>query len=211
MPLTENIPKCMIKIKGKPIIKWIYDRLTSLNYIDNIYIITGYKEKVIKDYGKDNLLGCIYITQENITGTADAISLIKKDISHDFIVLAGDTIYNTIDLINLTKKENTLLYTRHNTKLREFGTIKFWSEDIIGNIYEKKLRPASNCVNISGYHLTREIFNYIDDTPKLRDEKPIPETINLMIDDGIEFRGVYIDKWYHISYKEDIERIEKEI
>ena len=48
LPLTKNIPKPLIKIKNKPILKYIIDHLKSYE-IKNFIIATGYKHKLFKN------------------------------------------------------------------------------------------------------------------------------------------------------------------
>ena len=43
MPLTKEMPKSMLKVGGKPILKWIVDNLKSCG-IHEIIIVTGYKQ-----------------------------------------------------------------------------------------------------------------------------------------------------------------------
>ncbi len=42
-PLTENTPKPLLKVAGKPLIEHIMNKLEGLDVIDKIYIITNDK------------------------------------------------------------------------------------------------------------------------------------------------------------------------
>ena len=86
-------------------------------------------------------------------------------------------------------------------------------DEYIKHINEKSTKPTSNKVNCGAYHFTTEIFDYIEKTPidSRFGEKIITNSINLMIDDAIVFRGIYIDKLNEISRVEDIEKVERNI
>jgi len=214
MPLTEDKPKTMVRIKDKPIIHWILEELLELDIIDKYYIITGYKEGTLKSYIRYNFgnLNIEYIHQKELTGTADAIYLTKDYINDDFIVLAGDTIFNKDDLRYLTVCSNSILVTERFEKLYEYGTL-LMRGGTIKQIHEKSTNPISNFVNCSAYHFTKDIFRYIPMTKvdTRFGERIITNTINLMIEDGYKFRGVPIEYLHEISRPEDIDEVERKL
>ena len=48
-PLTDNIPKPMLPIAGKPLLEWILERIKEAN-IGEVLILTNYLESQIIDY-----------------------------------------------------------------------------------------------------------------------------------------------------------------
>ena len=225
MPLTVDRPKAMVEVKGRPLIYWIINSLLKSNIpLGEIFIITGYKGGKLKSYIKYTFPSNSFkfIHQKKRTGTADAIYLVKDfmDIKNDFIVISGDVIYTPEDLNRLSSMPNALLYTEQDERLYEYGTIDLVKDQFpeecgytIKFINEKTSRPTSNKINCGAYSFTREVFRYIKDTPyDFRfNERIITNTINLMIDDGIDFRGLYIKKLNEITYPSDIELVEQMI
>ena len=222
MPLTKDKPKCMVEVNGKPIIQHLIDNIHKSKIdIDNIIIIYGYKGNVLLDYLNEVGTGfeLCTILQNKLDGTAGAISLVEDIvISDNFLVLSGDIIYKPEEIKLLTKKVNSLLYTTLNKKLYEYGTldIEFLGApigDVIKFINEKSSRPTSSFVNCGAYHFTKDIFDYIRKTyiDNRFDEKIITNTINLMIDDEIQFNGNYIENLNEVSYVEDIKKVEKRL
>lgn len=51
-PLTDNTPKCMLEVNGKPLIRHCIDNLQE-NNVEKISIVTGYKSKKINFEGVD--------------------------------------------------------------------------------------------------------------------------------------------------------------
>lgn len=205
-PLTDDKPKAMVPILGVPIVSWTIKSLHECG-IKDIIIVYGYKGEVIEEvFGKSE--GITLVKQEDQEGTAHAVSLVEELVDDNFLVLAGDTIYFAEHIEDLMNKVNSILYTSHFSKLKEFGTIEFDKYGDIVCIHEKKTDPVSNKVNVSGYHLTKDIFKYIEKTPLTHNEYILTETINMMIKDKIRFTGTEIKDWNHISYMSDLERIE---
>ena len=79
--LTENSPKALLEVAGRPLLQYALDTLP--NDVDEVVIIVGYLGGMIHDrfgpeyYGKRLL----YVEQEELNGTAGALSLAKHDTS----------------------------------------------------------------------------------------------------------------------------------
>ena len=101
-PVTDTIPKPLIKIHGKPLIEWKINYLKKFG-IKDIIICSGYKGKKIESYiKKKKNFDCNieYSVETSPLGTGGAIKKAIKNIVDDsFIVLNGDIITN----INLKK------------------------------------------------------------------------------------------------------------
>ena len=210
LPLTENKPKSMVEVNGKPIIRWILDSLKECKITD-VIIITGYKCGTLKSYIKYNItdMDIQFIHQKKLTGTADAIYLVKDYIKEAFIVLAGDTIFSKNDIMKLRQLRNSILYVEKKDRLYDYGTLDI-SGNIIKYINEKSTNPTSNAVNCSAYHFTPSVFNFIPKTEvdERFGERIITNTINQMIKNNIYFQGIKIKYFNEISYPEDIEDVE---
>ena len=181
--------------------------------IENIYIICGYREGVLKNYFKFNIDRPVkFIHQTEQTGTADAIYLAKDYIQDDFIVLAGDTIFFDKDIQKLMKCKNSILLVEKQDRLEEYGTTELLGNSVIC-IHEKSTTPVSNLVNCSAYHFKKNVFDYIPETfvDERFGERIITNTINLMIETCIRFKANKIETLLEISYPKDIEEVEEEL
>jgi dTDP-glucose pyrophosphorylase len=100
-PLTDSIPKPMLKLGEKPLIEHNIDRLISFG-IENIYISVNYLKEQIIDYfgdGNDKGVNIKYIEEENPLGTAGALSLVEN-FKND-ILLANADLFTNIDYEDL--------------------------------------------------------------------------------------------------------------
>lgn len=97
-PLTEYLPKPMLKVGGVPIIERQICSLARQG-IRNIYITVNYRSDVIINYFKDGSdfgVSIRYIHEEKKLGTAGALSLLDQSYEKPLLVVNGDVI-TTID------------------------------------------------------------------------------------------------------------------
>ena len=105
-PITNDIPKPLLKIKDKPILSYIIEHLAQYN-LHNLIFATGYKSNKICNYINEHYAKSIYKIVDS--GDVDIIKRIQdscKYIKKDFMVLYGDTISN-INLDNLIRYHQT--------------------------------------------------------------------------------------------------------
>lgn len=95
-PLTDNIPKPMLKVGNKPILETIIANFKKYGFV-NIVLCVSYKSEVIIDYFKDGSefgVNIEYIHEDKRMGTAGALSLIRDKLNESFFVMNGDLLTN---------------------------------------------------------------------------------------------------------------------
>jgi choline kinase len=77
-PLTDHMPKSLLTIGGKPVLGQILENLAA-NGLQNVLMVTGYQEEMIKDYVLANRHGMNFqfITNEIYADTSDSVSLYR--------------------------------------------------------------------------------------------------------------------------------------
>ena len=111
-PLTEDTPKPMLKIGGKPILETIVERFAQSGF-SKIIMCTGYKSEIIREYFKDGSdfgVDIEYIIEEKKMGTIGALSLLKKKPKEAFFVMNGDL------LTNVNFKQMLNFHSKHKSK-----------------------------------------------------------------------------------------------
>jgi len=91
-PLTQDMPKPMIRVGDTPILETIVRNFVQQGF-QRFYIAVNYKAEMIKDYFGDGApWGCeiTYLDEEKRLGTAGALSLIKERLEEPLIVKNGD-------------------------------------------------------------------------------------------------------------------------
>jgi dTDP-glucose pyrophosphorylase len=95
-PLTDNIPKPMLKVGNKPILETIIANFKKYGFV-NIVLCVSYKSEVIIDYFKNGLefgVNIEYIHEDKRMGTAGALSLARDKLNESFFVMNGDLLTN---------------------------------------------------------------------------------------------------------------------
>ena len=97
-PITNDIPKPLVKINNKPILHYVIEHLKKFN-IRKINIASGYKSSVLKKYfSEKNYDASIKIHDSGDVDIIKRIQDILEVVQKDVIVLYGDTISN-VDII----------------------------------------------------------------------------------------------------------------
>ena len=97
-PLTDNTPKPMLPVGGKPILQTIVEKFASYGFV-NIIMCIGYKSETIQNFfGDGSKFGVKieYVIEEKRMGTAGALSLLteKQKPKKPFFVMNGDLLTN---------------------------------------------------------------------------------------------------------------------
>lgn len=208
-PLTLTKPKTMLPVAGKPIIQYNIEALRDCG-IKDILLVVGYKKEIVKEYfgdGSEFKVNISYVTQENLDGTANAISYGKDFIDDSLIVLNGDIILDSeiigeiIESYNESKPD-TLMVIKEAEDPSAFGVVELDGDNII-NIIEKpkKEEAPSNLINTGIYIFNKDIFDKIDKTEvSPRGEYEITDSLELQIKDNKIIKSHKTDKdWMDIG------------
>lgn len=104
-PLTDTVPKPMLKLGSKPIIEHNIDRLISFG-IKKIYISLKYLGEQIVEYlgdGSQKGIRIEYIWEEAPLGTAGALSLVDS-FATDYILLMNSDLFTNVNFESLYQK-----------------------------------------------------------------------------------------------------------
>ncbi len=97
-PLTDDIPKPLLRVGEKPIIEHNLERL-ALYGIDDFWISLKYLGEQIQEYfgnGKERNIRIDYVWEEKPLGTIGAVSKIEN-FEHDYILLTNSDILTNLD------------------------------------------------------------------------------------------------------------------
>ncbi len=172
--INSEIPKPMIEILGKPILRYQIECLKEQGMTD-IILVVGHLGKVIQDYFKDGRsfgVAIEYIVEEEPLGTAGALFFLKDKIKEDFLLLNGDIIFNVdmhrfYDYHKERGGEATIL-THPNNHPYDSGIIKADAEGkVVRWLHKEDERMYyKNRVNAGIHILSPEIFRFFEDKAK---------------------------------------------
>lgn len=98
LPLTQNLPKPLLKVGNKPILEHNIDRLINFG-ISHITITLRHLGDKIVDYfgdGKSKGIEIKYVTENEPLGTIGSLKLVK-DFAHDHILVMNSDLLTNID------------------------------------------------------------------------------------------------------------------
>lgn len=93
-PLTEALPKPMLRVAGRPILERIVLHLVSFG-LERIFISVHYLGDIIEGYfGDGSKFGCQieYLREQQPLGTGGALSLLPESPTHPLLVMNGDLV-----------------------------------------------------------------------------------------------------------------------
>ena len=93
-PLTDRLPKPMLRVAGRPILERIVLHLAGFG-IKRIFISIGYLGEVIQEHFRDvSRFGCRieYVYEERPLGTAGALSLLPERPTQPVVLMNGDLV-----------------------------------------------------------------------------------------------------------------------
>lgn len=193
MPITSSRPKPMIPIAGKPILEHTILGLKDAG-IDEILLIVGYKEDVIKEYFGTRIVNfgikIEYLTQDEYLGTAHATGYAKDFVKDEpFLLMYGDLVVDPIifkEALEKFKEKKTkgLISLIEVNNPQDFGIIKLNSEGLVEKITEKPSLDMNlgNLANAGIYIFEPLIFEAIEKTEKsVRNEYEFTDSMQIMI------------------------------
>lgn len=163
-PLTNDIPKPMLKVGNKPILETIIDGFKQYGYTNFIFSV-NYKKEVIQEYfqnGEAFDVTIKYIEEEKRLGTAGALSLIKEKPTEPFFVMNGDLLtqinFEQLMEFHLEHKSVATMCVREFEYQIPYGVIK--TDGIqLTKIKEKPIQRSF--VNAGIYVLNPNVLDYI--------------------------------------------------
>lgn len=163
-PLTNDIPKPMLKVGNKPIVETIIDGFKQYGYTNFIFSV-NYKKEVIQNYfqsGEAFGITIDYVEEEKRMGTAGALSLIENRPTEPFFVMNGDLLtqvnFDQLMQFHLEHDAVATMCVREYEYQVPYGVIETNGTDLTA-IKEKPIQRSF--VNAGIYVLSPEVFDYI--------------------------------------------------
>ena len=159
-PLTENFPKPLLEVKGKPIIDWLIDDLETKGYINEYIVVSNHKFlDSFKNWKESNIkANKITVIDDGSTENDNRLGAVRdiqfavetQNIDEDIVVLAGDNLLNFSlnDFVEYFYKKNGSCVMRHFEssipKLQKTGVADIDEDDRVLEMEEKPAVPKTN-------------------------------------------------------------------
>jgi dTDP-glucose pyrophosphorylase len=212
-PLTENIPKPLLKIGERPIIEHNIDRLKKFG-IENVFISINYLgEKLVEYFGNGSKKGIniSYIKEKKPLGTVGSIKLAEKDFVEETILLMNSDLLTTIDFAEFydafisSSADMAVAATSYHVDI-PYAVLEVEENNIVQSLKEK---PRYTYYSNAGiYLLKRSILAYIPDD-EIFDSTDLMEKL---INDGKKIITYPIlGYWLDIGKLDDYKKAQEDI
>ena len=159
LPITENIPKCLVEINNKKLIDYWLETLHA-NKIENVLINTHYKSELVLQHIEkwSNKLNITVSHEDELLGTAGTLIGASEYIGNSSVMVihADNLSYFNMDNFIKTfaeKKEHCriTMMTFRTDNPRECGIIEVDKDGLIIDYLEKTEKYKSNLANGAVY------------------------------------------------------------
>jgi UDP-N-acetylglucosamine diphosphorylase / glucose-1-phosphate thymidylyltransferase / UDP-N-acetylgalactosamine diphosphorylase / glucosamine-1-phosphate N-acetyltransferase / galactosamine-1-phosphate N-acetyltransferase len=205
--LTAEVPKPMIKVRGKPILLHVIEGLQRAK-INDFLIVTGYRADTIKDYFGDGTcfgLRIKYATQLKQDGTGRVVELARDFVAGEpFLLHYGDILVeqnNYLRLVSLPEEIEAVVTVKANEDCSKGGAVFVDTEMMVTDVREKPQagEPTSLWYNAGIYAFRPSIFEWAAKLqPSPRGEYELTDAICDMARSGkkvkaLELEGAWAD------------------
>ncbi|ELY53468.1 nucleotidyl transferase [Natronococcus amylolyticus DSM 10524] len=219
-PLTEDKPKALVEVDGKPLVEDVFDNLLEIGVTELVVVVGYQKEQLIERYG-DAYEGVpiTYAHQREQLGLAHAILQAEPHVDDDFVLMLGDNVFrgNLGDVIKRQHEERAdaafLVEEVPYEEASRYGVLDTNEYGEIVEVVEKPDEPPSNLVMTGFYTFTPAIFHACHLVqPSDRGEYELPDAIDLLIQSGRTIDAIRMDGWrIDVGYPDDREEAERRV
>ena len=202
-PLTDTIPKCLIPIHGKPLMKWWLE-LFAEHGVTEVLVNTHYLVQPVRDFIEEwNSEGAKpYVTEfyeETLLGSGGTVAANRSFVGEDedFMICYADNLTD----VNLTafrkfhESHNGLLTMAlfHTNLPKQCGIAALDESGCIVEFEEKPEHPKSNLANAGLYIARRGVFDYLSESGRQIDfgKDVLPALVGKMY--GWQTEGYLLD------------------
>ncbi|MBI5145042.1 MAG: nucleotidyltransferase family protein [Candidatus Omnitrophica bacterium] len=171
-PLTREYAKPLLKVKRRPIIDYIIDKLEAIDEIDEIFVVTNSKffsqfrnwQRRLKTKKRITLVDDLTTSHADRRGAIGDMYFVVKNqsVDDDLLVIGGDNLFDG-DLSNfvayaLEKKTHPIIGAyniRDKKQCRKYGVLKIDEENRVIDFQEKPKDPDSTLVAMCLYYFPK--------------------------------------------------------
>ena len=207
-PLTEETPKPLLNVGGRPILEIILSRFIKSGF-HNFYISTHYKAEQVKAYFGDGSAWGVnieYVNEEKPLGTAGSIGLLPKNLPNmPILMMNGDVLtkVNFEHLLAFHQEQNSIatMCIREYEVQIPFGVVNIKAHHV-KNINEKPIEKYF--VNAGIYVLEPELVDKV----KANTQIDMPNLLEQQIKEGSSVNVFPIHEyWLDIGHMKEYENV----
>lgn len=178
-PLTENFPKPLLEVAGKPILDWLIEDMAKTGLVDEYVVISNHKFAHIFEDWAARSSQVIRVVDDGTSTNETRLGAVRDiqfaigqlQLDDDMLVMAGDNLldFSLAGFIRYSQEKNATCVMRYyeadEAKLSRSGVAQVDADDRVLSMEEKPAHPKSHWCMPAFYYYTRE------------DSRLIPEAI----------------------------------
>jgi dTDP-glucose pyrophosphorylase len=209
LPYTQNYPKPMLNVRGKPILETIIEKAKAEGFVEFIFVIQHLGE-IIEDYfgdGKNFGVSINYIKEKSPLGTLGGLSLLNSLPEAPFVLTNGDVITNVkyAELLDfhLSNTGEATIALRKQSEKNAYGVVKTNGIKVVG-IEEKPV--TDKFINAGVYVLNPSLLKLLTYGQKI----DMTDLFELMLNNHKPINGYPIyENWLDVGNPTDLLKAEE--
>ena len=172
-PLTENFPKALLEVGGRPLLDYIIDEVNSLDEVDQIYLVTNdrYTPHFQKWAEDKNNIKPIKVFNDKTTNNENRLGAIgdiqytieQANINDDLLIIAGDNLFTfkLRDFVDFQKEKGTsavCVKEEDYETLKRLGVVETDENQKIVGFEEKPAEPKGRYAAYAEYLYPKEVI-----------------------------------------------------
>ncbi|WP_396613781.1 bifunctional sugar-1-phosphate nucleotidylyltransferase/acetyltransferase (plasmid) [Haloferax sp. S1W] len=196
-PLSNEIPKPMLTVAGRPIAAHTADAAVDAG-VNELVFVVGFGEQKVREYFGSTYRGVpvSYVVQEEQQGTADAVRATKEHIDGPFAVLYGDNLYDPDGISKLFEAAPSIASFRVPNP-SNYGVLTV-EDGAVVEIIEKPDAPENDLVNGGAYVFPEEARDMLDVPVSERGERELTDVLDRVIE-RFTVSPVILRRWMDVG------------
>ncbi|MBU0971909.1 MAG: nucleotidyltransferase family protein [Proteobacteria bacterium] len=169
-PLTNDLPKCLVPVAGKPLLAW-WIELMENSGIDEVLINLHYLPEKVESFLKkqDTKIRFRIFCEEKLLGSAGTLRANREFVCRekDFFILYADNLtnYNLNNLLTFHRQQKSIFSMAlfHSDNPRACGIAEIDGQNTVISFEEKPQKPKTNLANAGLYISDPSVLDIIPD------------------------------------------------
>ncbi len=208
LPLTKDIPACLLEVAGKTILERQIGLLRDSSVYD-ITVVAGHGERRLSEACANLGIKCLYDPCYDIGGIAFSLWVARHEIDEDTIVLYSDILFDKGLIKGLMQSPGELAIVIDKLKFDEESEKVFLTAGNISGVRKSTVNKDAIGEFIGLLKVSRAIAptakKALDSTIKVNRSSRLTDFLNLLIEDHTNVEIVYNEKpWFDIDFEKDL-------
>jgi choline kinase len=220
-PITDETPKCLVRVAGKPILWWLLDQVRELRGWQDLrtYVVVGYRANDVSafvealDFPVNLIVNADYETTNNMY----SLSLSFRHLDHDrgLVVVNGDCIYARGILRSFLALRSSAIAVDSSAYYKESMKVKVVNGKV--RSISKEIKPAANVFTaIDLYKFSDSVRNtLIDVTMSFINGRDLTQWTEVAINRMLQDENIHVaahdiagKPWIEVDTPEDLKSAE---